>query len=166
MTQIKPGTRATAQIWRKGATKDVNVVVEEMKEDDQPRSDRRGNRGKDKEPADKANRLGLIVAPLSEDDKKELKLKSGLKIEQNVGSSRNLQEGDVILAVVNKGTVTELKSVDQFNQLLAKLETGSNCDAADPPRRQHGVSLHAGQRVVGGPPASGRLQPRLLSSLR
>jgi serine protease Do len=126
VTQIKPGTRATAQIWRKGATKDVTVVVEEMKDDDQPRSDRRGNRGKDKEPADKANRLGLIVAPLSEDDKKELKLKSGLKVEQNVGSSRNLQDGDVILAIVNKGTVTELKSVDQFNQLLAKIETGSN----------------------------------------
>jgi serine protease Do len=126
VTQIKPGTRATAQIWRKGATKDVSVVVEEMKDDDQPRSDRRDNRGKDKEPADKANRLGLIVAPLSEDDKKELKLKSGLKVEQSVGSSRNLQEGDVILALVNKGTVTELKSVDQFNQLLAKIETGSN----------------------------------------
>ncbi len=126
VTQIKPGTKATAQIWRKGATKDVSVVVEEMKEDDQPRTDRRGNRGKDKEPADKANRLGLIVAPLSEDDKKELKLKSGLKIEQNVGTSRGLQEGDVILSVVNKGTITELKSVEQFNQLLAKLETGSN----------------------------------------
>ncbi|MBP6770518.1 MAG: DegQ family serine endoprotease [Reyranella sp.] len=126
VTQIKPGTRSTAQVWRKGATRDITVVVEEMKDDDQPKSDRRGSRGKDKEPADKANRLGLIVAPLSEDDKKELKLKGGLKVEQNVGSSRNLQEGDVILALVNKGTVTELKSVDQLNQLLAKMEVGTN----------------------------------------
>jgi serine protease Do len=125
VTQIKPGTKSTAQIWRKGTTKDVTVVVEEMKEDDQPRSDRRGRGGKDKEPADKANRLGLIVAPLSDDEKKELKLKGGLKVEQNVGSSRNLQEGDVILSMVNKGTITELKSVDQFNQLLAKIETGT-----------------------------------------
>ena len=39
-----------------------------------------GIRDRDKEPADKANRLGLIVAPLSEDDKKELKLKGGLKV--------------------------------------------------------------------------------------
>ena len=124
VTQIKPGTRSVAQVWRKGATRDVNVVVEEMKEDDAPKTDRRGSRGKDKEP-DKANRLGLIVAPLSEADKKELKLKSGLKIEQNVGSSRNLQEGDVILAVVNKGTITELATVDQFNQLLAKAEVGT-----------------------------------------
>ena len=124
VTQIKPGTRSVAQVWRKGATRDVNVVVEEMKEDDAPKTDRRGSRGKDKEP-DKANRLGLIVAPLSEADKKELKLKGGLKIEQNVGSSRNLQEGDVILAVVNKGTITELATVDQFNQLLAKAEVGS-----------------------------------------
>ncbi|MBK8741756.1 MAG: Do family serine endopeptidase [Betaproteobacteria bacterium] len=126
VTQIKPGTKSTAQVWRKGATRDITVVVEEMKDDDQPKSDRRGSRGKDKEPADKANRLGLIVAPLSEDDKKELKLKGGLKVEQNVGSSRNLQEGDVILALVIRGTVTELKSVDQLNQLLAKMETGTN----------------------------------------
>ncbi len=126
VTQIKPGTRSVAQVWRKGSTRDVNVVVEEMKEDDQPKADRRGSRGKDKDKEpDKANRLGLIVAPLSEDDKKELKLKGGLRIEQNVGSARNLQEGDVILAVVNKGTITELKSVDQLNQLLAKAETGS-----------------------------------------
>ena len=126
VTQIKPGTRSVAQVWRKGSTRDVNVVVEEMKEDDQPKADRRGSRGKDKDKEpDKANRLGLIVAPLSEDDKKELKLKGGLRIEQNVGSARNLQEGDVILAVVNKGAITELKSVDQLNQLLAKAETGS-----------------------------------------
>jgi serine protease Do len=115
-----------AQIWRKGASKDINVVVEEMKDDDQPKAAGRGKSGKDKEPADKANRLGLIVSPVSEEDKKELKIKGGLKIDQNVGSARNLQEGDVILALVNKGTVTELKSVDQFNQLLAKIETGSN----------------------------------------
>ena len=66
VTQIKPGTKSTAQIWRKGTTKDVTVVVEEMKEDDQPKADRLGNRGKDKEPADKANRLGLVVVPLSD----------------------------------------------------------------------------------------------------
>jgi serine protease Do len=126
VTQVKPGTRSIAQVWRKGATKEVNVVVEEMKEDDQPKSDRRGSRGKDKEPENKANRLGLIVAPLTEEEKHELKLKGGLRIEKNVGSSRNLQEGDVILAVVNKGAIAELKSVEQFNQLLAKVEIGSN----------------------------------------
>ena len=125
VTQIKPGTKSTAQIGAQRNDQGRDRGVEEMKYDDQPRAHRRGNRGKDKEPADKANRLGLIVAPLSEDDKKDLKLKGGLKIEHNVGSARNLQEGDVILAVVNKGNITELKSVEQFNQLLAKLDTGS-----------------------------------------
>ena len=72
------------------------------------------------------NRLGLVVAPLTEDEKKELKLKGGLRVEHNVGSSRSLQEGDVIIAAVNKGVITELKAVDQLNQLLAKMETGSN----------------------------------------
>ncbi len=102
VTQIKPGTKSTMQVWRKGANKEVQVVIEEMKEEDAPKTDRRGSRGKDKEPAEKANRLGLIVSPL-----------------------RLLQEGDVILALVVQGNVTEVKTVDQLNQLLAKIETGT-----------------------------------------
>ena len=126
VTQIKPGTRSPIQVWRKGASKDLIVMVEEMKEDDAPKSDRRNQKGKDKEPAEKANRLGLVVAPLTDDEKKELKIKGGLKIEQIVSSTRNLQEGDVILAIVNKGNITEVTSVSQFNQLLSRLETGTN----------------------------------------
>jgi len=126
VTQVKPGTRSPIQIWRKGAVKDLYVVVEEMKEDDAPKGDRRNQKGKDKEPADKANRLGLVVTPLTEDEKKELRVKGGLKIEQIVSSTRNLQEGDVILAIVNRGSISEVTSVAHFNQLLSRLETGSN----------------------------------------
>ncbi|MEO8132525.1 MAG: DegQ family serine endoprotease [Betaproteobacteria bacterium] len=126
VTQVKPGTKSTIQIWRKGAAKDMLVLVEENKDDDQPKADRRGSKGgKDKEP-EKANRLGLIVAPLTDDEKKEQKLKGGLKIEQVTGSSRNLQEGDVILAFVNKGVISEVSSVQAFNQVLSKLDSGSN----------------------------------------
>jgi serine protease Do len=34
ITAIKPGTRVVVQVWRKGAMKDVNVTVAELKEDD------------------------------------------------------------------------------------------------------------------------------------
>ena len=126
VTQIKPGTRAAAQLWRKGTNKEVTVVIEEMKEDEPKVDTRKGGNRKDKEPGDKANRLGLILSPLTEDEKKDLKVRSGLKVEQNVGSSRGLQEGDVILSIVIRGTATELRSVDQLNQLIAKAETGSS----------------------------------------
>ncbi|MEO7761917.1 MAG: Do family serine endopeptidase [Casimicrobiaceae bacterium] len=126
VTQVKPGTRSPIQVWRKGSAKDLFVVVEEMKEDDAPKSGSRNSKGKDREPADKANRLGLIVSPLTDEEKKELKLKGGLKIDQIQSSTRSLQEGDVILALVIKGAITEVTSVAQFNQALAKLETGSN----------------------------------------
>ena len=127
VTQIKPGTKSPIQIWRKGQTKDMFVVVEEMKDDDTPAKGgpRGGSKGKDKEP-DKANRLGLVVTPLTDEEKKELKVRNGLKIEQIVSSTRSLQEGDVILAVVNKGAITEVTSVAQFNQLLSKMEVGGN----------------------------------------
>ena len=62
----------------------------------------------------------------NEEEKKDLKLRSGLKIEQNTGTSRALQEGDVILSMINKGVTTDLRTVDQLNQLLAKAETGSS----------------------------------------
>jgi len=38
----------------------------------------------------------------------------------------NVQPGDVILAVVNRGQTTEAKSADQVNQLLAKLDKGAS----------------------------------------
>ena len=127
VTQIKPGTRSPIQVWRKGSSKDMFVVVEEMKEDEAAtKGSRSRSATKDKEPADKANRLGLVVTPLTDDEKKELKLKHGLKIEQIQSSTRNLQEGDVILALVIKGAITELTTVAQFNQLLAKIDPGSN----------------------------------------
>ena len=126
MTGIKPGTRASAQLWRKGTTRDVTVVIEELKEDEPKADPRRSSNKKDKEPGDKANRLGLILSPLTEDEKRDLKVRSGLKIEQNLGTTRALQEGDVLLSLVNRGVVTELRSVEQLNQLLAKAETGSS----------------------------------------
>jgi serine protease Do len=126
VTQVKPGTRSPMQVWRKGATRDLYVMVEETKDDDAPKGDRRSQRQRDRESTEKANRLGLVVSPLSDDEKKELKVKSGLKIDRIVSSTRALQEGDVILALVNKGNITEVSSVTQLNQLLSRLETGSN----------------------------------------
>ena len=125
VTPMKPGTRATAQVWRKGANRDVTVIVEEMKEDE-PKADRRTGQRRDREPGDKANRLGLVLSPLTAEERKELRVNHGLKVEQNLGTARALQEGDVLLSVVSRGTVTELRTVDQLNQLLSKVETGSS----------------------------------------
>jgi len=75
-----------------------------------------------------ANRLGLVVSELSAEQKRDLKLNSGLLVEDVRGSGgrAELRPGDVIVAVISKGATTELKSVDQFNKLLAQFDKGSN----------------------------------------
>jgi serine protease Do len=126
ITQIRPGTKITLQVWRKGATKDLAVTVAELKEDDQPKAaSRRPAPGKDKDKA-KPNRMGLVLADLNDEQKKELEIKNGVLIEDITGSARgNIQPGDVILAVINKGVAIDAKNAEQVNALIAKLEKGA-----------------------------------------
>jgi serine protease Do len=70
-----------------------------------------------------ANRLGIVVAELSAEQKKELKVNSGLVVtEVRPDAKADVRKGDVLLTVVHKGQHSELRSVDQFNKLLAGLE--------------------------------------------
>lgn len=121
----RPGTRATVQLWRKGATRDIAVVVGEVT--DEKNTNTRQQRGS-KATEQAANRLGLVVNELTMDQKRELKMNSGLLIEdvRSAGGRSDLRSGDIIIAVISKGTTTEVKSVDQFNKLLSQFERGSN----------------------------------------
>ena len=80
--------------------------------------------GRIPKPAEQAaNRLGLVVSELSEDKKRELKLPGGCLSRTCVAERRapTWRPGDIILALISKGATTEVKSVDQFNKLLAHL---------------------------------------------
>jgi serine protease Do len=71
-----------------------------------------------------ANRLGLVLSELSAEQKRDLKVPHGLLVDEvrANGSRAELRPGDVILAVVHKGTSTEARSVDQFNKLLSQFD--------------------------------------------
>lgn len=120
----RPGGRSVVQVWRKGATRDINVTVGEVP--DEKQANTKVLRGKPSEQA--ANRLGLVVSELTADQKRELKMNSGLLIEdvRGQGARSDLRAGDVVIAVIAKGATTEVKTVDQFNKLLAQFEKGSN----------------------------------------
>lgn len=120
----KPGTKTSVQIWRKGATRDVSITVGEVQEE---KTALRGNRGV--KPSERAaNRLGLVVSELTNEQKQSLKISGGLLVEDvRGGTSRaDLRPGDVILALIHKGATTDIKSVDQFNKLLSSFDKGSN----------------------------------------
>lgn len=120
----RPGGRSVVQVWRKGATRDINVTVGEVP--DEKQANAKAPRGKPTEQA--ANRLGLVVSELTAEQKRELKMNSGLLIEdiRGQGARSDLRTGDIVIALIAKGATTEVKTVEQFNKLLAQFEKGSN----------------------------------------
>jgi serine protease Do len=118
---IKPGSKVSVQLWRKG-TKDVSLVVGEIQ--DETVVAQRGSRsgGSAAGSSESETRLGLVVSELNDQQKTELQVEGGLIVEDLKGSAARsqLQRGDVILAVGN----TEVHSAAQFNEALKKEPRG------------------------------------------
>jgi serine protease Do len=111
----KPGTRTTLQVFRRGSTKDITVTVAEFE------ADRPVRRVSDPStPPAQKSALGLAVADLSEAQKRELRLRGGVRVEavEGVAARAGLREGDVILSMDN----TEISDVKQFTALAQKAE--------------------------------------------
>jgi serine protease Do len=121
----RPGTRSVLQVWRKGTTKDIPVTVGEML-DERQASARPSKSSKPTEQS--ANRLGLVVSELTAEQRRELKMSSGLLIEdvRGAASRADLRPGDIVIAVISKGATSEIKTVDQFNKILAQFDKGSS----------------------------------------
>lgn len=119
----RPGAKVQVSVWRKGAGKDYELVVAEM-----PVEDKQVAKSRAKPIEQSANRLGLVVSELTAEQRKDLKLASGLLIEDIRGNAArtDLQRGDIILAVISKGTTTELRSVEQFNRVLSQFDKSAN----------------------------------------
>ena len=116
VAQSRPGSKATAQVWRKGTARDVSVTVGEMPEE---KTAQRPGR-KDSKPGNVVARLGLTLSELNSEQRKELGLSGGLLVEdaQGAAAKAGIRRGDVLLAINNQ----DVKSVDQLNQLLGQFE--------------------------------------------
>lgn len=121
----RPGSRATIQVWRKGATRDLVIVVAEIPAEEKTA----GRSSRSAKPAERAaNRLGLVVVEPTPEQKRELKLDAGLLVEdvRNMAARADLRPGDILLALIARGESIELKSVEQFNRLLAQLDKSAS----------------------------------------
>lgn len=115
---VKPGTRATVTVFRRGAARDLTVIIAEVEPEKVVRT---AGTPEPKAPvAGPAQALGLAVAELTAAQKKDLKLRGGVRVEtvQGVAARAGIQEGDVIVAIAN----TEITSVKDFEQVLAKTD--------------------------------------------
>ena len=123
ITAVRPGSKVMLTVWRKGAPREIGVTVAEMKEDAAPQSRRTTPAPKEK---GKPNRMGLVLIDLTDEQRKELDVKSGVLVEDVSGTVRgNVQAGDVIVAIIQRGQATEAKSAQQVNELLSKLDKGA-----------------------------------------
>jgi serine protease Do len=112
----RPGSKVNMQVWRKGAAKELTVTVAEI-----PAEKTASHESKAAKPVETAaNRMGLVLSELSEDQHKELKVTGGVVVDEVRGQPRgDVRKGDVILALIHKGNNTEAKSVAQFNKALS-----------------------------------------------
>ena len=121
----RPGSKVVIQVWRKGSSRDLTATVGEIP-DDESATRLAGRGGKSAEPQ-APNRLGLVLAVPTAEQKKALGIPHGLIVEEvrNGGTRTELRAGDIILALIVKGSQTELKSVAQFNDLLQGIDKGA-----------------------------------------
>ncbi|HSI55866.1 MAG TPA: DegQ family serine endoprotease [Ramlibacter sp.] len=114
----KPGAKATVTVFRRGGSKDLPVTIAEL----EPEKPVRKASDKEEKPkgSPAAQSVGLTVSELTDAQKKELKLKGGVKVESVAdGAARaGIREGDVIVAIGN----TEIGSVKEFDAAVAKVD--------------------------------------------
>jgi len=112
----KPGSKTAVQIFRRGSYRDVTMTVGELD------AEKTAGAAESVAPAAGKSALGLAVTDLGEAQKRELRLKGGVRVDSVDGAAARagLREGDVILSVEN----TEVVDLKQYNALIAKLDKG------------------------------------------
>jgi len=115
----KPGTHSTLSLLRRGVTKDIAITVGEF-EADKPTAKAGATPEKKPETNTAIQLLGLTVSDLSEAQKKELKMRGGVRVDAVAEPAlrAGIREGDVITQIANN-EVTDSKS---FAQIVGKLE--------------------------------------------
>ena len=118
----KPGTKSTLTVFRRGAARDLTVTIAEI-EADKPTTrtpEREEPTPKPSSSSAAAKSLGPAVSDLTDAQKKELKLKGGVRIDSasEAASRAGLREGDVILAVGN----IEVLTMKEFDAAIGRAD--------------------------------------------
>lgn len=115
VANTKPGTKSTVTLFSKGKTRTVSLVTGEMEQDKSAKA-----AAVDDDKATDSNSIGLYVIDLTDDQKRDLKVTSGVIVDSVEGSAAyaGIQPGDLITQLNNN----DIKDAKQFKALVAKLD--------------------------------------------
>lgn len=117
----KPGSKSTVTVFRRGASRDLPITIAEVEPDEKAAAAKGGSgNAKPKSSSVAAEQLGLVVADLTDAQRKELKVKGGVRVTEvaEAAARAGLREGDVIMSVAN----VEIHNVKEFEAALSKVD--------------------------------------------
>src|SRR5450830_716590 len=112
-----PGTKVKMTVWRKGAAQEVIVTLAELEQEKEPLKTVENSQA---EPV--ANVLGLVVNDLTDAQRKELRLASGVVIGTAEGTAARagLRPGDLVITMNNQDVQDTAHFAVQVDQLDPK----------------------------------------------
>ncbi|MEO7058029.1 MAG: Do family serine endopeptidase [Caldimonas sp.] len=115
---IKPGNKATLQVFRRGSHRDLAVVVAEL--EPERIAGKRPGEGDAAKPPAVVSSFGLAVSDLTDAQRRELKIKNGVRVDtaEGIAARAGITTGDVIVTVDN----VEITGAKQFDAVMAKLD--------------------------------------------
>lgn len=117
----KPGSKVSMQVWRDGSNKSIDIEVGEATSDEISE----GRKSKQGKKANNANRLGLVLSEITEEQQKQLEIVNGLLVEEvqpGLASRSGIRAGDIILGFNSK----DVRDIAHFNEMLSQTKSGKN----------------------------------------
>lgn len=117
--RVRPGTEATLVVMRDKKRRTIELKVGALPQDDAVAASAQPSEAV---PSAASNRLGVVVAELTEQQREALDVSAGIvvrEVRQGPAAMVGLRPGDVVTSLDNQ----QIESVKQFEQLTEKLPT-------------------------------------------
>jgi len=108
---IAPGKKVKVEVYREGKRKTINVKVGALDKDGAKVADRRNG----------ADRLGLAVEKLADQERQQLRLRGGIVVievsPESAAANAGLRGGDIIVQL----GYSRIDDLDEYQQVIAEL---------------------------------------------